>query len=120
MSYVPKFGYICSLVPSIKVQVGTLSHRSDSVIMRKHFVVVLLLMAKVQSDHSGRAELGGVWPLIEAYLLIYCYFLSMMRACNTLMFPGDINTSMSTVHRKPISLWLFVWKPPSDTEATPA
>lgn len=120
MSYVPKSDYICLLVPSIKVQVGTLSHRSDSVIMRKHFVVMLLLMTKVQSDHSGRVDLGGVWALIETYLLICCYFLYIMRACNTLMFSRDINMSMSTVHRKPISLWLFVWKAPSDTGATPA
>lgn len=68
MSYVPKFDYICLLVPSIKVQVGTLSHRSDSVIIRKHYVVMLLSMTKVQSDHSGRVDLGGVWALIETYL----------------------------------------------------
>lgn len=97
MSYVLKFDYICFLVPSIKV-----SHRSDSVIMRKHFDVMLLLMTEVQSDHSGRVDLGGVWAVIETYLLIYCYFLSLMGACNTLMFPRDINMSMSTVHRKPV------------------
>lgn len=71
MSYVLKFDYICLLVPSIKVQAGTLSHRSDSVIMRKHFDVMLLLMTEVQSDHSGRVELGGDRHIFESIVISF-------------------------------------------------